>query len=341
MSTEQFSKIYIDMYSKCRSGNLDTFQQLQAMSNEGDDIAKGYYALILMRSTVITIPRDQKRANILFQEIISRLRICQHDENASERAHVWYLLATCLMEDVGIGKDEIESLRLYNLAAKRGHPFALCDLGLCYDVGIGVERNSSKSLACYENSAAQGYHVALRNVAICYEFGLGCQVDVVKAHQYTKIAVEKGSIEAIERLASHLICGKGVDRCVKKGVEYFKMGADLGDLDCAYALGNYYMTGLDVAKDEALGFRLLLSAADLNHYASLIFVAKCYRRGKGVETNIIEAVRYLRRALKHAEYSVLKRPLINSERILALLDDYDHDYKNQVSYINCVDFLSY
>ena len=308
------------------------------MSEEGDNFAKGFWALVFIRSTLRVIPRDVRRAVDVFKELLPWLRTKEHDDEAYDVAHVWYLMATFHMERMVEGVDEHSAIPYFEKAVAKGHALAQCDLGLCYDVGKGVKKSHDKAMSYFLASADQGYHVAQRNAGLCYEAGDGCERDFDLAFQYTEMAVEQGNGEASYGLAMHYFYGTGVQQSSAKGVEYCKLGASRGDLDCIYTLADCYLRGYVVERNETLGFQYLQSNADLNHSLSQVYIAKCFREGRGVKEDIMEAVRYLRRVQKgigNSSSSENKNDMNVLNMSKNLLKLYEQDYKEQV----CLDFV--
>lgn len=325
-----FSPTYIDLYAKSRCGNTEAFQELGQMSTDGDNLAKGYYAMIYQRSSIITIPRNEARATQLLEELIDWLFQVEH-EDVYNAANVWYLLGFCYYEAIGVKKQDKErAVHFYQLSFDRGHALAQCALGNCYDVGEGVKQNIPKALTYYELSADQGFPVAQSNVGMCYEFGEGCRVDLDKAFKFADMAAEQGYVDALYNLAMYYFYGKGVDIDPVKGIEYCRRGADLGDLECLYIMGDCYLRGYCVSIDDARGFEFIHAAASRGHEVSMIYAAECYQEGRGVAADIIEAVRMLRRVQK-SQSSYMAQ---DTEKQLAqtLLDEFKDEYKAQVTF---------
>jgi TPR repeat protein len=331
-----FSPTYIDLYAKSRCGKVEAFQELVRMSNEGDKMAKGYRAMILQRSSVTVIPKNKPQAIVLLGEIMEWLFQIEHDD-VFDAANSWYLLGFCYYEAIGVEQqDKMKAVHYYKLAFEKNHALAQCALGNCYDVGDGVKQNIPKALSYYELSADQGFPVAQSNVGMCYEYGEGCTIDLEKAIRYATLAAEQGYVDALYNLSMYYFYGKGVPLDPARGVQYCQQGADLGDLECLYILGDCYMRGCDVRKDTDKGFQLLLSAANRHHDLSQIYVAECYHKGQGVAVNIIEAVRYLRRAAENrqtdSDHICLKDDLEESVAIAnELLKEYQEEYQAQVN----------
>ena len=333
-----FSPVYIDLYSKSRSGKVDAFEELVRMSDEGDNLAKGYQAMIFQRSSILIVPKNKPRAKILLEEIIPWLFEKEYDD-VYDAAHVWYLLGFCYYEAIGIGKqDKNKAVHYYKLSFDKGHALAQCALGNCYDVGDGVKRDLKKALEYYELSADQGFPVAQSNTGMCYEYGEGCDVNLQLAVEYTEKAAEQGYVDALYNLAMYYFYGKGVEADSEKGMDFCQQGAAQGDLECLYILGDCYLRGYDVQKDEKKGFDYILSAANRNHDLSLVYVAELYYKGTGVDENVVEAVRYLRRAIARSDNDEVD-DFCKDQKLLPhakdLLRAYEEEYRAQVSLMHC------
>jgi TPR repeat protein len=321
-----YSPVYIDLYSKSRCGKVEAFQELVRMSDEGDKLAKCYYAVILKRSTILTVPKNISKAVSLFKEVMPWLLEMESSDEYNS-AHIWYILAVILLEDLGIGEyDKARAIQYYKMSFDKGHALAQCDLANCYDIGDSVEQNIFKARSYYELSAEQGFAVAQNNACLCYELGEGCKQDQGKALRFAEMAAEQGNSGALYNLVIYYIYGKGVEIDPLRALKYCQESAAQGDLDSLYVLGDSYIRGYGQEIDCIKGFQLLLSAANRHHDLSQIYVAECYHIGQGVAVNIIEAVRYLRRAVK----------IKNSTTTIAedLMSEYAEEYKAQVK--NCV-----
>jgi len=90
-------------------------------------------------------------------------------------------------------------------------------------------------------------------------------------------------------------------------IRYYKMAADQGHPAARYNLGLCYKKGKGVEKDinEAINYFLL--SAEQGHVLSQAILGWCYENGEGVEINIKEAVRFYKLSLEQNHKSVVFR----------------------------------
>ena len=56
----------------------------------------------------------------------------------------------------GVAQDSAEALRLHQLAAAQGHPFALFCVAQCHELGAGVGENREEAIRWYRRAQAAG-----------------------------------------------------------------------------------------------------------------------------------------------------------------------------------------
>lgn len=64
-------------------------------------------------------------------------------------------LAHCLMQGIGVEKDEVHAVSLYQQAAEKGNAVSQFALAYCYQYGIGIETNHSLAAKFYQLAADQ------------------------------------------------------------------------------------------------------------------------------------------------------------------------------------------
>ena len=347
-SSIMFSPVYVKLHTQCRCGDVNAFNELQRMSEENDNLAKGFLSLVYNDSFGVVIPYSRYEAKRLMEGVIDWL-LDKGKEDEYDSAHAWYLLGACHFNDLGVSKpDHVEAVEYFKLAAEKGHSLAQCALGNCYDDGDGIKQNVQKAISYYELSAAQGFPLAQCNLGKCYEHGDGCEKDMNKAVYYYKLAADQNFADALYNLSiCYLFKHEGVELNYERGVELCERAAAQGDLDSLFFLCRIYLKHVphvNINSNPAKAFQYALSAADRHHAHSQVVVACCYRKGTGVCADVIEAVRYARRALKYYREGMYARYNRTSEqfdekysematKILSVLED---EYRAQVS---CCSFI--
>ena len=145
---------------------------------------------------------------------------------------------------------------------------------------------------------------------------------------YVEQSAGQGYAGGMYGFGQYYLAGKGgLERNASKAMRLFQESADQGYAPGLYAVGLHNMAVTRLNKER--GFQYLLAAADQHHCRALSRVARCYYEGEGVAADIIEAVRYLRRAEKLIttvpEYSVFEATIARQ------LEQYAPEYKAQVS----------
>jgi len=99
---------------------------------------------------------------------------------------------------VGVEKDQIRGIKLYEEAANAGEEMGQFSLGYSYDNGLGVEKDAAKAARWYKLAALQGHLVAQNNLGVLYWEGSGVPQDRVLAHMWFNLAAAQGQKNAIE-----------------------------------------------------------------------------------------------------------------------------------------------
>jgi len=110
--------------------------------------------------------------------------------------------------------------------------------------------------------------------------------------------VRAGDIDAHKKLANILIIGVGVDRDVIRAGKLYEVAATAGDRAGLYLAGVMFFTGK--AKhpvDHERGFYWLFKAAEADHPRSQAYVGAAFAQGLGVESDPVEAVKWLQLAI--------------------------------------------
>jgi TPR repeat protein len=165
---------------------------------------------------------------------------------------------------------------------------------------------------------------------LCYELGEGITKDLEKAVHFAKLAAEQNYSSAIYNLVVYHMYGRGVDHDPRKALEYCQRSAAQGDLDSMFILGDMYLRGYVVKSDPIKGFNLFLAAAQHNHKLSQAYAGECLGLGVGVEADVIEAVRYLRRARIIKEGECAKDHQRSCEVATSLIERFKDRYSQQV-----------
>ena len=130
-----------------------------------------------------------------------------------------YQVGKCLETGNGIGKDELEAVRWYRMAAEHGCADAMFELSKCYTFGIGLRRNRATA-AKWLQKAAEHDHV--RAMFILGNWYLSKQ--------------------------------RGIEYNPRKAAWWFRRAADMGDAWGMFHLGECYTNGTGEKKDFDAAF---------------------------------------------------------------------------------------
>lgn len=99
----------------------------------------------------------------------------------------------CLVEGIGVARDEAEGLVLLQRASERGNAQGHFELGtLLYMGAAGVEEDEPAAFALYEKSAAQAHVSGMFMVGDCLLEGRGCDRNAARAVRLLYAAAEQG-----------------------------------------------------------------------------------------------------------------------------------------------------
>ncbi len=105
---------------------------------------------------------------------------------------------------IGVGKDEVEAVRLFAAAAEAGDPKGQCDLATMYAEGRGITRDEAEAVRRFRLSADAGNADAQYALGMMYEAGRGVAMDPTSAALWYAKAVAQGQPSAC-RMASWVL----------------------------------------------------------------------------------------------------------------------------------------
>ena len=146
-------------------------------------------------------------------------------------------------------------------------PEAIKQLGDIYSKGdcFGIAKNMKKANKLFKRAVELGDSTAMVNLGMSYEFGEGVKLDRNKAKRLYRVAADRGSAHAQKNL----------------GLLLLQDG------------------------DYASGFGCMKASAERGFTEAEGLLGVCYLRGDGVEVDINEGQRWLRRAAaKGNEYAI-------------------------------------
>lgn len=181
-------------------------------------------------------------------------------------------LGWCYENGEGVPQDYIEAVKWYRKAAEKGHPEAQYFLGTCYEQGVGVPQDYAESMKWIKEAALQGYPRAQFHYGWLYAGGEFGVIDDVEAIKWYRKAAEQGIPEAQYLLGYNYYTGESVPRNDAEAVKYFTM----------------FLQNPEQNQDLEISEELLSSV--------YIYLAECYRFGRGVAADERKADEYTSKA---------------------------------------------
>jgi TPR repeat protein len=197
-----------------------------------------------------------------------------------------------------------ESVRLYRLAADRGHPFAAGFVGARYAWGTGVpsvDRRRAEQV-CGEvaeqvrEAARTGDAAAQWLLGCMHGSGLGVVRDDEKALHWLRKAAAQGHPWAPDQIGMRYLTGEGVEKDYAEAMRWFRKSADRGFPGGQLMIGRMHENGQGVPKDYAEALRWYRKAAEQYEAKAQNNIGWMYRMGLGVEKDYAAALRWYRKA---------------------------------------------
>lgn len=153
--------------------------------------------------------------------------------------------------DYGVPMDKEEAVRLWTIAARKGHTSAAFNLGLCYRDGKGADQNVSTAIFWLEKAAEDDYEKAIMNLVDIYLLGKGgAEVDYDKGIAWLEKAADLGTTDAFFKLGVYYFHGEyGCIQSIEKALEYWKLGSNAGHSGCTKNIGLCYKNGEGVPQN--------------------------------------------------------------------------------------------
>ena len=149
-----------------------------------------------------------------------------------------------------------------------------------------------------EYEKCQEFIPAICNLGLCYELGRGVEVDFGKAFRFYKRAAKGGFAPAQFKLAKLYLQNKGLPSPLSeeqrslKALELYEQAANQGYGPAQFELGCFYESGKCVLQDNAKAFRLYSKAVDKNYGPAAFHLGFLYEFKKEIfSPNLSEDVR--------------------------------------------------
>lgn len=210
---------------------------------------------------------------------------------------------------IKVARNYAEAVKWWGMAAKAGHPEAIANLGLCYQMGHGTTKNLKMATELYRKSVKSG-NVKLvseravraetsgnlfdaRFVADIYATGCGSIMkDATLAYKYYLIGAKAGNTYDMVQAGKML---NSINRYAE-ALPLFRQAADKGSPEGAYYYGAYLNEGKGCTVNKRDAAHYLRKAADHGVAGAQLALGNMYYKGDGIDKNIVEACRLFKAA---------------------------------------------
>lgn len=203
-----------------------------------------------------------------------------------------------------------EKVEKLSIAAEKGDPAALCELGDRYMAGKGVPKDEVKSAECYARAALyNNYHGAQFRLALCYMKGIGVAPNESMAVIWIKKAANQRFAPAQILLD---IMDKHADEDLTGALCWYAKATEQEDSFAQLELSDYFTNsiGLDfdigrwyeiMIKDKIKAAEWYTRAAAQGNKKAQSRLGDFYMNGYGVSQDAEEAVKWYRKAADQGE----------------------------------------
>ena len=200
----------------------------------------------------------------------------------------------------GVERDPAHAAALYRQTAEGGVPEGQYEYGRCLLEGIGVEKDETAGFEWMQRAAEQDDLVAMERLGDCYAQGSGTPCDLARAADCYRQAGEKLRTSAQVKYAMLLMSGPA-PKDAPEGIRWLERAVEAGDAYAMCLLGSALENGDLIEQDEARAAALYQQAADLHHPDGMWLYACCLLAGKGVQKDEAAAARLLEQAAEEKQ----------------------------------------
>lgn len=173
-------------------------------------------------------------------------------------------LANVFANGSGVPQNLTEAVRLYELAAAKGHAPALFNLGMMSELGRGLPADLGAAFKRYLRAAELGFAPAQFNVGNMYANGLGVKADFFEAALWFRQAADRAIPEAQYNLALAYELGRGVAKDEAAAQKWYRAAAEQGYSRARYNLALMLEDGRGSPPDPTAAATFYRAAAEQN-----------------------------------------------------------------------------
>jgi TPR repeat protein/chromosome segregation ATPase len=211
----------------------------------------------------------------------------------------------------GVAQDYAEAVRLYELAAARGHAPALFNLGMMSELGRGAPADLGAAFKRYLKAAELGFAAAQFNVGNMYANGIGVKRDYFEAALWFRQAADRAVPEAQYNLALAYELGRGVAKDEAAAQKWYRAAADQKYSRARYNLALMLEDGRGSAPDQAAAAALYREAAAQNFAPAQNNFGIMLAEGHGgLKPDAVEAYAWLALAVENGAKPIARDLLV-------------------------------
>lgn len=188
-------------------------------------------------------------------------------------------LATRYHMGTGVPQDNARYGSLMDQAAKAGADIAR---GYCARYGRSQPRNRDLAFSLFQKAADRGEPLALCYLADCNTWGHGTKRDLPKAHALLEQATASGEPEVIAALAKAQFFGTGTVKSEAAALATLLSAKDSGSAAIAQEIADNYWKGYGTERDEAQAEHYALLALKGGMRSLFDEIIKSYSQGPGI-----------------------------------------------------------
>ena len=179
------------------------------------------------------------------------------------------------------------------VAAEKGEPMAMLNLGGFYEQGFGISRDFTRALGWYQKAADAGLPEGIYNVGIAHEIGMGTAGDPAKALGFYQKAADKGLAMAHFKLYAVYARGQGTPPDNDQAFTHLLKAADAGFIPAQGEAAKVHLNGLlGRPKNPEKALAYVSRAAERGDPQAAYDLALMHRDGVGAKADRGAALRW-------------------------------------------------
>ena len=210
-------------------------------------------------------------------------------------AHAGSAFAQAFMGDIlykgaeNVVADEDAAVEWYRLAAQKGHAGAAVSLMACLERRGLSDNDRIEIFGIFERIAEKGDPLAQRMLGDFYLKGFGVEASKADAEVWLRKASEAANAAAQFLLAGMLLQGQARARGDKEPIDLLTKAAANGHVEAGYNLGVCFKRGIGVEPDLVQAERWYRSAAELHSASAKLALADLLWETAQTESRALEA----------------------------------------------------